>query len=271
MVASKRGRLRRKSNSVEETVRIFNLELSYSDSIIHHFWKPKNSDVIVVGYIVHDDNCDSPLTYTEGSGKIESNGHWKHHIGRDSYGCPQYDEQIEFVRRLRGVHPDDDTTQDIIEVAESLWQELWARGKIGTPYAVPLKEKYHGGYEEVENSENARIDAVWIPDNAALEHINSYPESERRIRAKELFEAVIDEYNKWAEGDCYGAVVDIFIRRGDDYELDNSEACWGYIGNDHAEQELKFEFEAIKKWINTKEKTCNSKPHRQSSAPSQTA
>lgn len=68
----------------------------------------------------------------------------------------------------------------------------------------------------------------------------------RRHAAEELAQQALDEYNKWLSGDCYGCVVEIFQDVADDgppnYEQIDSDHCWGFIGSDNAEENLKSEF-----------------------------
>lgn len=48
-----------------------------------------------------------------------------------------------------------------------------------------------------------------------------------RKRVEEYLKAEVEEYAKWAEGDCWG------------YEAeDGSDSCWGFIGRDVIEEEI---------------------------------
>lgn len=58
-------------------------------------------------------------------------------------------------------------------------------------------------------------------------------------------EAVLSEYVSWCNGDVYGCCVETFQKVGDeddDWESLGSDECWGFIGNEHAEQSLLDEF-----------------------------
>lgn len=53
---------------------------------------------------------------------------------------------------------------------------------------------------------------------------------------REGMEAEIDEYSKWADGECFGYVIT--DRNGDDVD-----SCWGFIGREYAEAEVLRELE----------------------------
>lgn len=54
---------------------------------------------------------------------------------------------------------------------------------------------------------------------------------------------VLEEYQNWCNGDCYGCVVQTFKREGDEWVEDgDSDSCWGYIGSDYALQTLREEY-----------------------------
>ncbi len=86
-----------------------------------------------------------------------------------------------------------------------------------------------------------------------------YPPNFDDLRATAIryAKAVCGEYASWCEGDCYGCVVETFTLagEGDDQEWEregDEEACWGFIGSDHAMDSLRAEFfepalKAIKK------------------------
>lgn len=68
-------------------------------------------------------------------------------------------------------------------------------------------------------------------------------EYQQRLRATAVAYAngVIEEYNCWLRGDCWGVCVETF-----DAELQqtSSDACWNMLGEDYAKRELRSEVEA---------------------------
>lgn len=123
------------------------------------------------------------------------------------------------------------------------------------------------------------IDASCHPDNVEIKQVEPYPDSvyafivdgqetfrgtfgevhtwcrtkyppnfdDLRATAIRYAEGVCNEYASWAEGDCYGCVVETFNRagEGDDQEWvreGDEEAVWGFIGSDYAMESLRTEF-----------------------------
>jgi hypothetical protein len=270
--------------SPESAIETFELELTFEHRKRewcgeYRFWRSRDGKVIVVGYLCYDQDCSDPIASCDGSGKIETkhtDSTFLEHVGRDTEGEPILEEFFETIARLRGVEVEElNDDEEVIAIAKNMWEEAYERGKVGTPFAVPLDEAYHSGYREW--SGRGTIDAVWVPDPSLVEHLDSIKdEEERKLEARRCFEAALEEYNNWAEGDCYGVVIDVFRRehKDDPYERDGEahEACWGYVGRDYAEEELDATFESTKKYLIKKGATpCNSKRHSRSSALSLTA
>lgn len=53
-----------------------------------------------------------------------------------------------------------------------------------------------------------------------------------------LAKSVLEEYNQWLAGDCYGTVVEIFTKQDGEWVLQDEDSCWGYVGENYAKQEL---------------------------------
>jgi hypothetical protein len=68
---------------------------------------------------------------------------------------------------------------------------------------------------------------VKLPDNFA--------ELQYREAVK-MCEDVLESFNAWLSGDCYGVVVEVFDKEGKRLEHDS---CWGYIGHRWALEELQ--------------------------------
>lgn len=276
----------RKTQSPEARIKELDLELQFAKRADwagdFHFWMKRGGSIIVVGYLASDCDCDDPLKSCDAMGKIitkHQDGQFKRHVGCDENNTPDLDEFFNHIARLRGVNVDEmvgANDENVIQSAFSMWKEAWKRGKIGTPWAQPLQENYNSGYRHLEISTSITsetIKAVWVPDKALMEHITSFPEGGRYVEAEKCFYQALDEYNKWAEGDCYGVCIDVFRRVSkNEYEIDleTSDACWGYIGNEHASEMLDDEMDATKAFMK-KEILCISMPHSPSSAHSPTA
>jgi len=59
--------------------------------------------------------------------------------------------------------------------------------------------------------------------------------------SEELAEQALEEYNAWLSGDCYGICVEVYEidAEGEQGKMISDDACWGFIGSDFAEEELK--------------------------------
>lgn len=62
----------------------------------------------------------------------------------------------------------------------------------------------------------------------------------RAIAAEELAEQALDSYNAWLSGDCWGTCVETYDEND---ELVEDDACWGFVGGDWAQEELKSQFD----------------------------
>lgn len=205
-------------------------------------WERRDRRILLVGYIVHDENCSDPLDDCDGMGKIitkhDDRAFYKHAGYNDDGGDANLEEQAALLARLKGEELDGFICDS--EPLVEMWREGRKQGKVGTPYAVPLVYSDHSGYSVLHKEPNRRFDAVWIPDKCLMQYIQERPGEEAASYAREMFDNALDEYNKWITGDCWGVVVDVFERqRRGKYEHTDEDSCWGYIGSDYAESELK--------------------------------
>ena len=61
--------------------------------------------------------------------------------------------------------------------------------------------------------------------------------------AEELAQEALDQYNAWLSGDCYGCCIETFYRNDDGtWDQIAEDACWGFVGSEWAEQELREQF-----------------------------
>lgn len=99
------------------------------------------------------------------------------------------------------------------------WQQAWE-------YLVAFSEKYASGRTpEMEQEGLAR----------ACEY---------------MAESLLDSYNAWLSGDCYGVVIEQFTNSGSEsepcWELISDEAVWGFVGEDWAQRELQDQIDTYK-------------------------
>jgi hypothetical protein len=228
-------------------------------------------DLLVIGYLIEDPDCHNPLEDCDGMGRIYSanrrvgredhaamqkalglNEHWEPAIDDEMWAKA---EQAAKEKDLADISPSYDK---IMVEALPLWREARKRGEIGNPYAVSLDVYEHGGVMYSVSGEGmqcrwdtARGGAVWVPDDSCKQHIESFPPEERAAKAQECARQACEEYNKWLAGDCYGRIVVPYRRvDGEWTKLENDDGeCWGFIGHEYAEQELKDACKAEAKWL----------------------
>ena len=95
----------------------------------------------------------------------------------------------------------------------------------------------HGGYKSFVTAVRAASRRLGVKLDKSM-----YLQKAREV-ARECAQQAVDEYNKYISGDAYGVCVEIFSpvdENREEFENDgDGEACWGFLGSDYAEQELK--------------------------------
>lgn len=242
---SARRRIYRNASRTARLIDRYNLELEHGgDSSSYnkiYYWMPRDRSVIFVAYTVNDPYCYDPIKDSDGQGRIltkRDDSSFLQYVGRDSNGDAEIEPFLDVIARLKGYDRTGVFSTEE-QAAKEMWEEAALQGKIGTPFAVPLEERrgYHGGYREIPWDDDREIDAVWIPDDCLLDHIKEFPKHKQREEAHKCFKSALDEFNKWAEGDCWGVCVDEFRRIApNEYERTANDACWGYVGSEWAEE-----------------------------------
>lgn len=74
--------------------------------------------------------------------------------------------------------------------------------------------------------DSSSAESVWVPDKYLREELEKIADpKERRTRAVEYAKQACETYTAWANGDCYGVVVQVHEKDG---TLVDCDACWGY-------------------------------------------
>ena len=115
--------------------------------------------------------------------------------------------------------------------------------KPGNPDAALLDLYDHGGcvWSISERGMNCRWDtsrgeAVWAPDKHLQEELAKIEDPDARYAQAVIYaEQAVELYNAWSSGDCYGVVVQTHDKEG---AMEDEDAVWGYVGGEHAEEEL---------------------------------
>ena len=58
-------------------------------------------------------------------------------------------------------------------------------------------------------------------------------------KAVEYCKGILEEYNDWVNGNAYGVVAYVIDRSTGRRLEDEDNECWGYLGQQHAEEELE--------------------------------
>lgn len=162
---------------------------------------------IIVGYLVHDDDCSSPLE-DDGVGAIYSLS--SRHIN----------------------HKDGDEIRAILESDKD---------------AVPLSYYEHGlslwdvmGGDHISGCPDMQWDGVpfagvWVPDDCVRESYMGQDGKTRRQWIRDQAKSACEQYTDWINGDCWGVCVDVFDSKG--VKL-SDDAYWGHVGSKWALEAL---------------------------------
>lgn len=94
--------------------------------------------------------------------------------------------------------------------------------------------------------DTSRGEAVWIPNEYLRSELEKIADpSERYKQAEKYAQQACDVYTDWCNGNIYGVCVDVFYKG----ELHTDDACWGYIGSDHAEESLTDQMNYWQNWV----------------------
>jgi hypothetical protein len=130
------------------------------------------------------------------------------------------------------------------------WSEGRLNGTIGNKYAVSLDVYEHGGISYSLSGQGtqcqfdtARGGAIWVPDESCVENFEdkNLTYEENMKKAREYAKTIVEEYTRWCNGECYGAVVERHTLEGEFVE--ELDSCWGYIGADYAKEQCKEQFD----------------------------
>lgn len=92
-----------------------------------------------------------------------------------------------------------------------------------------------GGYKNFKTAIQAAAKVLGVKlDKAALAN-------ELRKTAIVCARQACESYTEWCNGECYGVIVEVF--NANDESIDE-DSCWGFIGNEYAEEELKSAIQA---------------------------
>lgn len=94
-----------------------------------------------------------------------------------------------------------------------------------------------GGYKNFVTAIRAAAKALGVKIDP--KQFKDYCRKEALICARQAVEV----FNDWCAGRCYGVVVEVMSPIGDTID-DEEDSCWGYVGEENAEESLKDTVEA---------------------------
>ncbi len=263
------------------------------------------ADFWVVGYLVRDTDCDSPLESSDGMGTIYTThrhaGLVSHHGYQEARGLDQnwrrdksrkpnpmavlldvYDHsgQVYAVSGSQAARmfPDqqwdvahggavwvpDDCCEETIRyntLKAFLPEEVSIRYRSEKPYgengkgflnrvmvdirvgdSLKAVQAWESRTRKTEMPEVVTLyprgyKSFWHAAQAALRFFGVKPDSaEVQMRlhheATRMVEGIVEEYNKWLCGDCWGVCVEVI-------GTEKEETCWGFVGEEYAREELQ--------------------------------
>jgi len=156
-----------------------------------------------LGVLVHDDDCEGPLEEHDEGTLVQFNRSYSHYEPR-----PDLDDFKRLVRANPG--------------------RVVLIGHYGDTYKVegaPLTAADTKG-NQLESALCGASGYYIVPEDV------TDPASYAKITLR--------TYSDWCNGECYGVCVWTYTRteNGWDLDEDSREECWGFIGHEHAQEEL---------------------------------
>ena len=198
---------------------------------IETIWE-KHEDVAIDRYIEEVKRCYTLLEVSEKLDPEEPYDTWDQ-------------AEIDLRDDARGASYWDSVEFD--DAMETVMGEMWEDPKYfpGDPYAQLLACYEHGSQHWSLSGQGmqCRWDTsnkagVWVPDEYLRKEIESYPEAQRKDKAREFCKQFLETHNDIINGNVYVCVVEVFDEDGKQLSEDS---CWGFVG-DYAEQALQDEF-----------------------------
>lgn len=184
--------------------------------------KAKVGDTIVIGYLSYDTDCrDIGDFIGDGMGQLFSfhkHARSDHEEGFAALGRNQYGDL------------DPDITPDRDAVLLDCYEHGFQKWSVsGTGFQCEWDTASGAG--------------VWVPDDCLRSQLDDDEQSgkDRAAQAEIYAKQFLNQYNDIINGNVYGVVIETYDLDGNRIESDH---CWGYIGSEYAEEELKSQFES---------------------------
>lgn len=226
---------------------------------------------MVIGYLMHDDDCSNPLEDCDAMGSIHSFGrHHKRTKGPDEFNSNiPYHIPLSYFEHGQcrwGVAGSMSSMPDFQwdgTLFAGFWEadkecilniKLKAAEKFGVkvevvqtccvamskkdskPWVLALKYKDKELWRG-DNWDKMAVDAIRIAKKIGDVR------NELFCAAADMASGICDTYTSWCNGECYGVIV---VTCEADGAMIDSDECWGYIGREYAEKTMKEQMEAVK-------------------------
>ena len=221
----------------------------------------RKGDKIVVGYLVQDEGYGSdPMEDHDGNGKLiigENRNGAEHRIqyslGLDSNGYVDIEREFQVgsdTVTLLSLAQDsiehqhsDDPERDAETLSELLYKDHFDQI---ARWAVPVDYRDFGSsgtqirISDWKGDTSNVPNAVWLADDDARANLEFDGKVPTRAEVEEYCKGVLEEYEKWCNGEVYGVVVETFEENNGYWtKTDNRDnECWGHIGYGYAKEAL---------------------------------
>lgn len=237
-----------------------------NDAWVMVLQKPR---IAYLGYLLHDDDCENPLTSCDAMGKIVH--HQRSRYGRNTqaeWDAANSDRDAVLLDlydhsgQAWSVHGAGTQCRWDTSEGESVWvpdscarDEIERRAEVYAFVRIledgPADFPFHlvfdqGSATEVFTSWGAAFECAHSIVKARADTLsNEQRVLGRKRAAQELAAHACEEYTAWSNGDCWGVVVERHERAHDGswVYIGEDYACWGFVGSDCAEAELAMRME----------------------------
>lgn len=153
------------------------------------------------------------------------------------------DQQFDVGHGVGVWLPDDDVNQEcdsraevyaLFEITESTERVV---GELVTKYSINSESftDWRQAFDAAKILLKESTDNGIVP---TLEQI----EKGKMLAKNELAAQACDTYNQWSNGETYGIVIATYTKQDDEWTVDDSDECWGYLGTEYAISEVKSQF-----------------------------
>lgn len=216
-------------------------------------------DTLIVGYLTYDYSCENPFTSCDEMGElVTETKEVESYLGLGYYGEVDIDREFNVsgqtvtLRQLAERHYEG--TEVHPETLEGFALDLYPdyAQEIMGPYVLPVRN-YGGTFETYTWDGRGRYPRmVWVADEGSKVNIDEIAKRKGIPPIQAAYgyaDAILKVYSTWAQGQNYGAVIDKLKWDGQRWRVVDNDSCWGFIGQESAEEYLKSQFEAEVKLI----------------------